>query len=292
MSASGVYGAAITPRRPGPEIDLAATFELLDFLSRSGVAGLVLMGSTGEFTHFPIEERSRLVSLAVKRSRIPVLAGVGHSTLEGALALSRDALDAGAAGLLLMPPYFFRYSGEDVRQFYLRYADELKESAPVYLYNIPAFTNEIPIEVAVELISGGAFAGIKDSSASWDNFVALEEARRRHPFALLAGHDILFARARAAGADGIVSGVASAVPELLVALDRAILAGKQAETERLDCRLQEFVRWLDAAPAPAVIREAAAVRGLRTGRRPCRRRRQPHAGWPRSWSGSAVGGPR
>lgn len=262
---SGVYAAAITPRREGPEIDLAAAFELIDFLSRARVDGIALMGSTGEFPHFAVDERCRLVSLAVKRSRVPVIAGVGHSTLDGALALARDAAGAGAAGVLLMPPYFFRYEQDDVKQFYLQFAGQFKDAAPVYLYNIPQFTSPIACETAVELLSTGQFAGIKDSSANWDNFVRLKAAREQHPFTLLAGHDSLFVRSRTAGGDGIISGIASALPELLVAIDRAIGRGASERAEALDYRLQEFLRWFAAFPAPLAVREAAALRGLRVG---------------------------
>ncbi len=265
MTASGVYAAALTPRRNGPEIDLAAMFELMDFLVGSGVAGLVLMGSTGEFPHFPIEERARLVELAVKRSRVPVLAGVGHSSLDGALALGREALDAGAAGLLLMPPYFYRYGAEEVREFYLRFADALKDVSSVCLYNIPAFTSPIPIEVATELLANGPFAGIKDSSASWEYMAALLEARAKRPFTILAGQDSLYARARQAGADGVVSGVATVAPELLVGLERTLRSGDRPAIERLDGLLQEFLARIDEFPAPLALREALALRGLRIG---------------------------
>jgi len=262
---SGVFAAAITPRREGPEIDLAAAFELIDFLCRSGVDGIALLGSTGEFPHFSLEERSRLVSLALKRSRVPIVAGVGHSTFDGALTLAREAADAGAAAVLLMPPYFFRYGQDDVKEFYLRFAERLKGVVPVFLYNIPKFTSPIACETSLQLLETGQFAGIKDSSAIWEDFEQLAAARRKLPFALFAGHDSLFARARAAGADGIVSGIASAVPELLVALDRAIRQGEADRTQALDARLREFLDWVVLAPAPAIIRKAAAVRGLKTG---------------------------
>lgn len=262
---SGVYAAAFTPRREGPEIDLAAVFELIDFLCRAGVAGIALMGSTGEFPHFSIEERSRLLSLSVKRSRVPVLAGVGHSTFDGALVLARDAADAGAAGVLLMPPYFFRYGQDDLKRFYLEFTERLKGAVPVFLYNVPHFTSPIACETAIELLATGEFAGIKDSSARWDDFERLRTARGERAFTLLVGHDVIFTQARTAGADGIVSGVASVVPELLVALDRAIGFGDSERARILDCRLQEFLRWIDLAPAPVAIREAAALRGLRVG---------------------------
>jgi 4-hydroxy-tetrahydrodipicolinate synthase len=286
---AGVYAAAVTPRREGPEIDLAAAFELVDFLARGGVDGIALMGSTGEFPHFSIPERSRLVSLAAKRSRVPVLAGVSHSTFDGALAMAREAAQAGVAGVLLMPPYFFPYSQDDVKHFYLRFAEEFRQAAPIVLYDIPAFTTPIAPETAAELLATGLFAGIKDSSLSWDHFTVLKAARERQPFSLMVGQDALFTRERADGADGLISGVASALPELLVALDRAILSG---ETERIGCLgrdLEEFLSRIQEFPAPVAIREAVAARGLWAGppaaplTPSAREKLDRFAGWFRDW---------
>jgi len=264
-AACGVNVAAITPRREGPEADLATLFDLIDFLCAAGVDGICLMGSTGEFLHFGLEERMRLVGLAIKRSRVPVLVGVGHSTFDGAVALARDALDAGAAALLVMPPYFFRYGQSDIREFYLGFARELNGGAPLILYNIPQFSSEIEAGTAIELLATGRFAGIKDSSGRWDDFVQLKAAREKHHFYLLVGNDAIYARAREAGADGVISGCACAVPELLVAMDRAIRQGNAGAAARLDARLQEFIEWIQRFPAPVGVREAVALRGIKTG---------------------------
>ncbi len=262
---AGINAAAITPRREGPEIDLAAVFELIDFLAASGVNGISLAGSTGEFPHFTPDERARLVALAVKRSRVPVIAGVGHTTLDGALWLAREAAGAGAAALLLPPPYFYRYAQDDIREFYLRAARGLNGAAPLFLYNIPAFASGIGCGTAIELLTTGLFAGIKDSSGRWDDLIRLKEARARCQFTLLVGNEAIFAQARTAGIDGLISGAACAIPELLLALDRAIAAGKTETAARLDARLREFMAWMDRLPMPIGIREAAARRGLKTG---------------------------
>src|ERR1039458_7360617 len=98
---SGVIAAAVTPHgKRGDDPDIGATLELIDFLCAAGVQGIALLGSTGEFVNLNFDDRGRLVYLAGKRSRVPVLAGVSHSTLDGALALGREASAAGAAGLL------------------------------------------------------------------------------------------------------------------------------------------------------------------------------------------------
>src|SRR5258708_38798235 len=106
---AGIYVAAVTPQRKGGEADVAAMLELVDFLAAAGVNGIALLGSTGKFLHLTFDDRVRLVQLAVKRSRVPVLVGVGRSTLDGAIALCRDAVSSAAAGLLLVAPYFFPY---------------------------------------------------------------------------------------------------------------------------------------------------------------------------------------
>src|SRR5258705_5902199 len=262
---TGIYVAAVTPQRKGGEADVAAMLELVDFLGAAGVNGIALLGSTGEFLHLAFEDRVRLVQLAVKRSRVPVLVGVGHSTLEGAIGLGRDAASAGAAGLLLMPPYFFRYSQGDIHEFYVQFAAAVGSSVRIFLYNVPYFTNEIAIETATSLLATGQFAGIKDSSGQYGYFERLFAVSRDKPFTLLVGNDRIYTRARQAGAHGIVSGVACVVPELLVGLDRAIQKNLAAELERLDARLQEFIAWHDRFPTPVAIKTAAVERGLKIG---------------------------
>src|SRR5260370_41522718 len=84
MKFGAIHAAAITPHREiGYEADLAATLDLVDYLCAAGVHGIALLGSTGEFLHLSLGSRAHLVRMAVKRSRVPGIAGVTHSTLDG-----------------------------------------------------------------------------------------------------------------------------------------------------------------------------------------------------------------
>jgi dihydrodipicolinate synthase/N-acetylneuraminate lyase len=260
--AIGVYAALATPRpQNSVEADAAALFDYLDLVQNRGVDGIVLFGSTGEFVHFDVMERMRVLMLAKKRCRVPLLVNVAHSTMAGAIELAEDAMEAGVAGLLLMPPYYFHYSACQIAEFYRQFIKEVDGKARVYLYNIPQFTNAIPLEAMEELLASGAFAGIKDSSGNWELFERLLALKAAHPFQLLVGNDAIYRRARPSGADGIVSGVAAAVPELLVALERAIAAKEEEHANSLDARLQEFLGWLNRFPAPIGIKIAACARG-------------------------------
>lgn len=264
--ANGVFAAAITPRRSDEiEADIAALFELLDFLSQREVRGVVLYGSTGEFVHYTLAERARVTGLAVKRSRVPIFVNVSHSTLEGTLFLAEAAASAGVAGMFATPPHYFRYADEDVEAYFLALAGATAKLAPLYLYNIPLFTSAISPSTAARLLKTGLFAGIKDSSGDWAGFESLAAARAECTFELYVGNDRIFARSRQAGADGVVSGVASALPELLVAMDRAIMAAQSERVEGLNARLEEFIKRAGQLPGPVGIREAVGLRGINPG---------------------------
>ncbi|MBV9761174.1 MAG: dihydrodipicolinate synthase family protein [Acidobacteriaceae bacterium] len=264
--AKGVYAALLTPRRPQAiEADAAQLLEYLDQVTAAGIDGLVLFGSTGEFIHFDVSERMRVLALAIRRSRVPVFVNVSHSTLAGAIALGASAIEAGAAGLLVMPPYFYRYSDEQVAAFYQAFAGELGGKAALYLYNLPMFTTAIPPELADELLQAGRYAGIKDSTTEWQNIERLVALRRRADFSLLVGNEVLYLKGRSGGADGIVSGVAAALPELIVAMDRAIAASRPDRAQRLNTFLEEFLVYVNRFPPTAAIKQTAAARGWKVG---------------------------
>jgi dihydrodipicolinate synthase/N-acetylneuraminate lyase len=269
----GVNVAAITPRGQQGEIDLGAAFELIDHLCAARVDGIVLFSGYGEYPAFSVEERSRLVYLAVKRSRVPLLVGVGSATLDLSLALAREARDAGAAALLLPPPFFFRYDPDDLFEFYSQFAAQLRSGADTFLSNTPASTSQIPVETALHLVQTSHFAGVEDSSGSLESFVCLQAAAARCSFQLLVGSDQIFTRVRcargsvptAAFRPGAVSAAACAAPELVMALDRAITAARTAEVVRLDRALQEFLDWEVRFPQTTIVKVATGLRGLKTG---------------------------
>lgn len=154
--------AAITPRNRRGEVDFGAGFELIDMLCRGGAGGVALFTALGEYASLAVEDRARFLCLAAKRSRVAVWAGVGAATLDGALELAHEARDAGAAALLLPPPHGFAYAQDDLREFYLRFAERNGKGLPVYLIDSPGLCTPIASETSNELMASGAFEGVAD----------------------------------------------------------------------------------------------------------------------------------
>jgi dihydrodipicolinate synthase/N-acetylneuraminate lyase len=89
----------------------------------------------------------------------------------------------------------------------------------------------------------------------------LRALRKTSPFTLFVGSDAIYRRARPLGADGIVSGIAAALPELIVGLESAIKTENHPQADFLDARLQEFIGWVEKFPATIAIKQAAVGRG-------------------------------
>lgn len=259
---SGIYAALLTPRKAGTsDADAAAFLEYLDRTVAAGVDGVVLFGATGEFIHFDLAERVRCASLAVRRSRVPALVNISHSTMLGTIALAESAMKVGAAGVMLMPPYFYRHSDPDLFAFYREMTEIIEGEVPLFLYNLPAFTNPLSGTLIERLLSLPGIAGIKDSSGDPILLAQLQKMRAQTDFRLLSGNENLYVSARTHGADGAVSGIAAALPELMVALDRAIVALDSARVLQLQARLSEFMHWVSDLPPVAAIQETAVFRG-------------------------------
>jgi len=269
LELAGVFASAITPRRAdSQDPDVSGLLDLLDFLAGdvkgSGVAGVCLFDATGEFLNYSFSERQRLVYLGVKRSRVPLIVGVSHSTLAGALQLADEAIASGADAIILMPPYFFPYSPPEIEEFYLQFARETADAVPILIHNFPQVTSRIEFELMRKLIDTGRFAGIADSSGDWPFFEHLLELRRTRPCALLSGHDRTAARALRAGADGVISGAACALPELLAGLFHAISSKDDQQSDALNARLLEFIEWAEKFPFPTAIKRAVELRGQKS----------------------------
>jgi 4-hydroxy-tetrahydrodipicolinate synthase len=258
----GAMAAVIAPRREnGHTIDISLALDILDFVNERGVKGVAVLGATGEFIHYDVEERMRLALMAVRRSRTPVIVNVSHSTLEGAVVLARNATEVGATALLLMPPHFFRHSQEGIVAYYNAFARQTAGLAPVLLYNLPFFTTGMEAATACTILETGQFAGIKDSSGSPEIFDSLHALRQRIPFRLLLGNDRLLASHRAL-ADGVISGCACGIPELITAIDSAAVRGDSAALARRGALLDAFIQRIDPFPTPFGIQLTLAARGF------------------------------
>jgi 4-hydroxy-tetrahydrodipicolinate synthase len=263
---SGIFAALVTPLNEAGDVSCEISKPLMDFVVERGVSGVAVGGATAEYPHYELEQRKELMTCAAGhlRERVTLLAGIGGSTTRATLELGGHAVGVGYHALLLPMPHFFRYEQHDLTAFCETVARSLR--APCLLYNLPAFTNNLEVETAVRLLQQEEdIVGIKDSSGERRNLVRLAEARAQRAFSLLVGDDTLALEALEAGWDGVVSGIACFLPELLVCLYRNYRAGDYQRAYRCQCLLNELVVEIIKLPIPWGIRLGLEVRGIPTG---------------------------
>ncbi len=131
----GIFPALVTPFTADDQVDEPAFRELIRFVLPH-VNGLVPCGTTGEFSSLTYEERQRVVQICLDEvaGRVPVLAGTGSQSTRETVELTRWARDAGAAGALVVAPFYLKPSFNEV---FDHYAEVNKVGLPLVLYNIP-----------------------------------------------------------------------------------------------------------------------------------------------------------
>jgi len=168
----GSFVAVITPFTSAGEIDERAFAANIRFLLDGGVHGIVVSGCTGESWALSPDERVRLFRLAVETvdGRVPVIAGTGGVTTDGVIALSLRAKEAGAAGVMVLPPYYAIPGRREVVEHYAAISAAVRH--PILVYNIPRRTgfNLVP-DVLEEIVGIEWAVAIKESS---NDFVQLE----------------------------------------------------------------------------------------------------------------------
>jgi 4-hydroxy-tetrahydrodipicolinate synthase len=138
----GTYTVMITPfTESGEQVEEGVLGDLVDWQIDEGIGGLIPLGSTGEVLSLSDDERHRVAEVVIRRAagRVPVLIGVAAENPRQVVRYALDAQDAGADGLLVIPPFYSTPTDEEVLAHYRCIAEAV--AIPIMVYNNPAITN-------------------------------------------------------------------------------------------------------------------------------------------------------
>jgi 4-hydroxy-tetrahydrodipicolinate synthase len=149
----GSYGVTITPfTEDGKKIDIPAWKRFIDWQISEGSPGIIILGTTGEFLTLTDDERTQFVEATVKhaRKRIHVLVGTMNAYTPNAVRYSREAEKLGADGLMIIPPYYYTPTDDEIHAYYKAICE--KVSIPIMLYNNPYTSNvDMPATLVARL---------------------------------------------------------------------------------------------------------------------------------------------
>jgi 4-hydroxy-tetrahydrodipicolinate synthase len=290
----GVYAAVLTPRHADDSIDTTALAALIRFLMSKGISSFAMNGATGEFCLTTPEQLRTILTTVQEASggTAEILCGVGAPGIAGVKELAAVAQAVRVKALLLPMPCFFPYNQQDLELFSREAA--ASTTLPVLLYNLPQFTSGLHKETVRRLIlEVPNIIGIKDSSGSLD--ILSDLTAHNIDACRIVGNDSALAPAMTQRVcDGVVSGVACALPEVIQALYAEAERTESAEFANAARLLDEFIEQLGAVPTPWGLKWMAEARGIITATfsQPvtATRREQGHsmAAWLKEWLPAAL----
>jgi 1-pyrroline-4-hydroxy-2-carboxylate deaminase len=233
MSWSGVFPAVTTQFREDFSVDVSATHAVIKALVRDGVSGLIIGGTVGENTSLTRPEKIALIESArdAAGGHIPVIAGVAEYTTVFAIDMAQAAKQAGANGIMLVPPLVYASKPHETAAHYRGVAS--KVDLPLMVYNNPLiYRTDVTPGILASLADCENIVAFKDSSGDTRRFTDLRNTVGDR-FVLFAGLDDVIFESILVGAVGWVSGMSNVFPKEGAALFRLVRAGRLQEARAL-----------------------------------------------------------
>ncbi len=215
----GVFAASLTPLTKDLSVDFATMANHCHHLLANGCDGILICGTTGEAASLSIDERRKILDILLEDGIPPdrLLVGTGTSALPETISLTRHAFENEVAGVVILPPFYYKSVKDDGIFDSFRYLieDIGSDALQIFLYHIPQFTR-IPfslnlIERLIEYFPGN-IAGIKDSSGDWEHMKYLCE--KFPSLKIFSGSDKFLLDILKAGGSGTISATANLTSRL------------------------------------------------------------------------------
>ena len=218
-------------------------------------------GSTGEFTTLTNAERRQLTEVTVEAAagRVPVVAGTSALSTRETVELSVHAEQAGAAAVMIIPPFYDAPGWRELLAHYTAVADAI--SIPIMYYNMPGVSG---VTLSAEQLRRASASPASRTPAATPR--PRTELIQTDGPTLLNGYDTHTFHALAAGVEAVVWGTASIIPEQCVELHRLLIDDIDLPAAReLWARIWPLCQFLESQSYSAAVKAGCRVAGVTTG---------------------------
>ena len=261
-----VLTAMVTPFDGAGRLDLDAAQRLARWLAERGHDGLVVAATTGEASTLTDDERRDLVRAVSEAVTIPVIAGTGSNDTAHTIGLTREAKTLGAAGVLLVSPYYSRPPQAGIEAHFR--AAAAATGLPVMVYDVPVRTGRrIASDVLLRLLREVPnIVAFKDATGDPPAAAALIAQAGEH-FDLYSGDDSFTLPLAAVGAVGIVGTSTHWTGPHFRQMFATLERGDLQDAMRINARLQESFEFInsDTCVFPMSIKAMLRTLGMDAG---------------------------
>lgn len=264
FTGSGV--AIVTPFNDDESINYDKLDELLDFHCNHRTDSIIICGTTGESSTLSEEEHMDCIRFTIERvkGRVPVIAGTGSNSTYTTVQMSREAVEDGADGLLLVTPYYNKCTQAGLVAHYTQVAKEAK--APIILYSVASRTGvNIAPETAAELYKTvDNIVGIKEASGNISQIAKVMNLTDGK-IDLYSGNDDQIVPILSLGGKGVISVLANIAPDYTHDICENFFKGNVAESCRMQLASLPLIEKLFCEVNPIPVKKALNLMGLEVG---------------------------
>ena len=250
----GPFAVLMTPFS-GEKVDFDAYEKQVRRINHTDISGFVTNGSTAEYIQLSLEEQMEISAL-VARIKAPdkgLIVSACTGNLSDTVRLCRHAGEIGASAVLVCTPYYFKYTEKDIEEYFTKVAE--LSPVPVFLYNIPFFTQEIPLGLCIKLLALNNVVGIKDSSANMKRLEHMVEATRDFGVNIFTGTDDILFPALVGGVVGSMTALATIYPEKITGIYKAVRNGEYEIARAIQYGMMPELREADSKTFPRGYKE-------------------------------------
>lgn len=229
--ASGVFTIAATPFEPDGQLDIASIDRLTDFYLACGVTGLTILGIMGEAGKLEASEAMAVARQVVRRSSVPVIAGVSAPGFAAMRSLARGVMELGAAGVMIAPPPHLR-TDDQIITYYRQAVEAIGADIPFVIQDYPLLLSVIMTPEVIRQIVMDHASCVMLKHEDWPGLEKISALRgfqkdgSLRELAILTGNGALFFDFEMErGADGAMTGYA--FPDMLVDVMRLSQHGQR-----------------------------------------------------------------
>lgn len=266
----GVLTPVITVLDKQGNLDLEGNKQVINRLIDNGMNGLLFLGSIGEFFALNMEQKKLFIEFVVKtvNKRVPVLIGTGGTIQEEVIELTRFAEQAGADGVVVISPYYFKLDSDTLYRYYANVARAT--SMPIMIYNFPDRTTvdlepELVLKLAKEFKHIVAIKDTVDNISHTRKLIHTVKSVRPD-FSVLSGFDEYLIPNLMAGGDGAIGGLSNVIPDVFSALLKAYNENDFDGVKAAQSKISMLMNIYDISqPFVAAIKGAVAAQGVAIG---------------------------
>ena len=260
---NGVGTALITPFQNNFDVDYPALRKIIQSQLNGGIDALIILGTTGESPVINIEERRKIVSIAIEEvnGRIPVIIGTGTNDTKKVVELNKIAEEYNADGVLIVNPYYNKGTQESLIEHYKYIAE--RTTLPIILYNVPSRTamNILP-ETAVKIHQHCPnVIAIKEASGNISQIAHLMSIKP-DSFIVFSGNDDQTLSIMAHGGAGIISVFSNAYPREIKRITDALFANDLVSAQQYNNIYLKMMNLLFVETNPSPIKFVMSKLGL------------------------------